>query len=91
MASLENLSRVTKNSDTCKVSLRKNLLSLKPLISFSIKHVRLTLFTLMGEGREGGRNYPPPMMIFFNYSGTANAAELKFLDLKYFFMLEKIE
>ena len=41
---LENLSRKTKNLnfDICKISLRKNLISLTPLTSFSIEHVGLT-------------------------------------------------
>ena len=35
---------------------------------------------LTGGGGGGGTitALPPPMRIFFNYSGTANAAELKF-------------
>ena len=43
-AILENLSRETKNLnfDICKISLRKNLVKLKPLTSFSIEHVGLT-------------------------------------------------
>ena len=38
------LSRDTKylNVDICKISLRKNLINLNPLTSFSMKHVRLT-------------------------------------------------
>ena len=43
-AILENLSRETKNSnfDICKISLRKNLVNLTPLTSFSMEHVGLT-------------------------------------------------
>ena len=41
----------------------------------------LTLFTLeLGWGGEEVKLPPSPMMIFFNYSGTANATELKFPD-----------
>ena len=41
----------------------------------------LTLFTLGGRWGGGVVKLPPaPMMIFFNYSETANAAELKFPD-----------
>ena len=40
---IENLSRETKNLnfDICEISLRKNLVNLKPLTSFSIEHVGL--------------------------------------------------
>ena len=43
-AILENLSRETKNLyfDVCKISLRKNLINLKHLTSFSMEHVGLT-------------------------------------------------
>ena len=41
---LENLPREAKNLnfDICKISLRKNLINLKPLKSFSMEHLRLT-------------------------------------------------
>ena len=44
MAVLENLSSETKrlNFDICEISLRKNLVSLKLLTSFSMEHVGLT-------------------------------------------------
>ena len=43
-AILETLSRKAKNLDfdICQVSLRKNLVNLKPLTSFSLEHVGLT-------------------------------------------------
>ena len=43
-AILANLSWETKilNFDICKISLRKNLINLKPLTPFSMKHVELT-------------------------------------------------
>ena len=43
-ATLENLSRETDdlNFDICKISLRKNLINLKSLTSFSMEHVKFT-------------------------------------------------
>ena len=43
-AILENLSHQTKNLNfvICKISLRKNLINLKPLMLFSIEHMGLT-------------------------------------------------
>ena len=53
---LENLSRETKNFnfDICKISLRKNLINLKPVTPFSMEHIGLTeqLFGLVQNGAE---------------------------------------
>ena len=51
-AILENLSRETSNLnfDICKISSRKNFVNLKPLMSFSMEHVGLTV-QLFGYGK----------------------------------------
>ena len=51
-AILENLSREKSNLnfDICKISSRKNFVNLKPLMSFSMEHVGLTV-QLFGYGK----------------------------------------